>query len=61
MQHAAATVNSRGNVESKMEFPECERMNIHKSARLTLHDREQIVSQIVNGQTPNSVNEAVGV
>lgn len=61
MLHAAATVNSRGTVEGKMEFPKCEWMNVHKNARPTLHGRERIVSKIASGHTPNAASEAVGV
>lgn len=36
-------------------------MNIHKNARLTPHGRELIVRQVLGGQTPKAVAEAVGV
>lgn len=36
-------------------------MNIHKNARLTPNGRELIVRQVLGGQTPKAVAEAVGV
>jgi transposase InsO family protein len=36
-------------------------MNVHKNARLTPHGRERIVRQVLSGQTPKAVSEAVGV
>ena len=36
-------------------------MNVHKNARLTPYGRERIVVQVVSGQTPQTVSEAVGV
>jgi transposase InsO family protein len=36
-------------------------MNMHKNARLTPRGREWVVSQVISGQTPKAVSEAVGV
>ena len=36
-------------------------MNVHKNARLTPHGREHIARQVLSGQTPKAVSEAVGV
>src|SRR5580700_2288555 len=36
-------------------------MDIHKNARLTVHGRERIVRQVMNGQTPKAAALAVGV
>jgi len=36
-------------------------MNIHRNARLTPSGRERIVRQVMSGQTPEAVSEAVGV
>lgn len=36
-------------------------MNVHKNARLTPHGRERIARQVLSGQTPKAVAQAVGV
>ena len=36
-------------------------MDIHKNARLTVHGRQQIVRQVMSGQTPKAVALAAGV
>ncbi len=36
-------------------------MNVHKNARLTPQGREHIVRQVLSGQTPKAISEAVGV